>query len=183
MLRDSAHRLRRLFDDLVEMTRLDNAAKYSEAGTAITIRGARRRPGLTIDILDNGRGLPEGEENKLFDRFRRVEGGDQQGGSSPAATRFGAVGFDAAARRVSREGEDVHLTPKEYALFSELARHPGRVVTHRELLANVWGEAHLGDIEYLRVTMRGLRAKLEADPASPALLINEPGIGYRLEGG
>ena len=105
------------------------------------------------------------------------------GGSAPAATRFGAVSFDAAARRVARDGEDVHLTPKEYALFCELARHPGRVVTHRQLLANIWGEAHLTDVEYLRVTMRGLRAKLEGDPASPALLINEPGIGYRLEGG
>ena len=57
------------------------------------------------------------------------------------------------------------------------------MVTHRQLLANIWGEAHLTDVEYLRVTMRGLRAKLEGDPASPALLINEPGIGYRLEGG
>ena len=141
LLRDSAHRLRRLFDDLVEMTRLesgtiavrgeaidltdavaaaahdlrseltgrklvlevppslplvqadprmlhhilvnllDNAAKYSQPGTAITIRGARHRPGLTIEIIDSGRGLPEGEESTLFDRFRRVEGGDQQGGT------------------------------------------------------------------------------------------------------
>ena len=56
-------------------------------------------------------------------------------------------------------------------------------MTHRQLLATVWGEAHLTDVEYLRVSMRGLRAKLEADPARPTLLINEPGIGYRLDGG
>ena len=64
-----------------------------------------------------------------------------------------------------------------------MASSTSRVVTHRQLLPSVWGEAHPRDVEYLRVTMRGLRAKLEADPAGPALLINEPGIGYRLEGG
>ena len=103
-----------------------------------------------------------------------------QGGASGLVATFGTVEFDAAARRVTREGADTHLTPKEYALFSELARHPGRVVTHRQLLTNIWGEAHVGDVEYLRVTMRGLRAKLESDPSQPTLLINEPGIGYRL---
>ena len=83
-------------------------------------------------------------------------------------------------RRITRGGAELHLTPKEYALFAELARHPGRVITHGHLLTAIWGAAHLGDVEYLRVTMRSLRAKLEADPAQPKLLINDPGIGYRL---
>lgn len=74
-------------------------------------------------------------------------------------------------------------SPKCHALFGELARHSGRVVTHSRLLATIWGEAHIADVEHLRVTMRGLRAKLKADPASPAPLINDPGIGCRLEGG
>lgn len=102
------------------------------------------------------------------------------GGGSSAPVVLGPISFDAATRRITREGLDVHLTPKEFALFSELARQPGRVVTHRQLLHTIWGEAHGSDVEYLRVTMRGLRAKLEADPARPALLLNDPGIGYRL---
>ena len=75
----------------------------------------------------------------------------------------------------------MHLTPKEYALFAQLARHAGRVLTHQHLLSAVWGPAHTDDIEYLRVTMRALRGKLELHPGHPVLLINEPGIGYRLD--
>lgn len=99
---------------------------------------------------------------------------------STAPQQFGAVALDANARRVTKGGEDIHLTPKEYALFAELARHAGRVLTHQHLLSTVWGVAHVGDVEYLRVTMRGLRAKLEDNPGHPTLLLNEPGIGYRL---
>ena len=102
------------------------------------------------------------------------------GGGSSAPVVLGPISFDLATRKITRDGLDVHLTPKEFALFSELARQPGRVVTHRQLLHTIWGEAHGSDVEYLRVTMRGLRAKLEADPARPALLLNDPGIGYRL---
>ena len=94
--------------------------------------------------------------------------------------QFGAVAFDPVTRSVRRDGEEVHLTPKEFALLAELSRHAGRVITHRQLLVAVWGEAHIGDVEYLRVAMRNLRAKLEPDPSNPTLLLNEPGIGYRL---
>jgi two-component system KDP operon response regulator KdpE len=92
----------------------------------------------------------------------------------------GDVSIDLARRRIKREGREVSLTRKEYALLAELARHPGRVITHTHLLRAVWGEAHLDDVEYLRVTMRGLRSKLEADASAPKLLRNEPGVGYRL---
>lgn len=92
----------------------------------------------------------------------------------------GAMEIDPAAHRVSKRGKSVHLTPKEFALLSELARHAGKVLTHRHLLGTIWGDAHVCDVEYLRVTMRGLRQKVEDDPALPALLLNEPGIGYRL---
>jgi two-component system KDP operon response regulator KdpE len=61
-------------------------------------------------------------------------------------------------------------------------RHAGKVLTHRHLLVAIWGEAHAGDIEYLRVTMRSLRQKIEDDPARPSFLINEPGVGYRMAG-
>lgn len=95
---------------------------------------------------------------------------------------FGDSSIDLVARRVTRGGEELRLTPKEYALLAELARHPGRVLTHVHLLRTVWGPAHIDDVEYLRVTMRGLRRKLEPDPAAPILLRNEPGVGYRLDG-
>ncbi len=94
---------------------------------------------------------------------------------------FGDASIDLVQRRVTRGGVELRCTPKEYALLAELARHPGRVLTHVHLLKAVWGPAHVDDVEYLRVTMRGLRRKLEADPAAPLLLRNEPGVGYRLE--
>lgn len=100
--------------------------------------------------------------------------------ASAAPLEFGNITFDPEARRITKDGEEIHLTPKEFALFAELARYGGRVLTHRQLLTAVWGEAHADDVEYLRVTMRGLRAKLEANPGHPVLLQNDPGIGYRL---
>jgi two-component system KDP operon response regulator KdpE len=100
--------------------------------------------------------------------------------SSAAPLTIGTITIDLDARRVIRAGEEVRLTRKEYALLAELARYPGRVLTHAALLRAVWGEAHVDDVEYLRVTMRGLRLKLEDDPAMPVILRNEPGVGYRL---
>ena len=90
------------------------------------------------------------------------------------------ITIDLARRRVRRADRDVALTRKEYAVLAELARHRDRVITHTQLLRSVWGEAHVHDVEYLRVAVRGLRLKLEADPSSPRLLRNEPGVGYRL---
>jgi two-component system KDP operon response regulator KdpE len=95
----------------------------------------------------------------------------------------GAVTIDLLARTVSRFGEEVHVTPKEWNLLQHLARHPGRVLTHEALLRSVWGPAHLGQTEYLRVAIRALRQKLEEDPARPSLIVNEPGVGYRLIAG
>ena len=95
---------------------------------------------------------------------------------------LGDVHIDLTARLVTRAGEEVHLTPKEYAVLAELAKHPGRVITHAQLLRAVWGPGHEHDVEYLRVVARGIRRKLEAEPATPTLLRNEPGVGYRLVG-
>lgn len=88
--------------------------------------------------------------------------------------------IDLFHRSVTRNGEEVHLTPKEYAVLAELAKHRGRVLTHAHLLRTVWGPAQERQIEYLRVAIRALRQKLEADPAHPSLIINEPAVGYRL---
>ncbi|WP_395392802.1 response regulator transcription factor [Novosphingobium sp. BL-8A] len=94
--------------------------------------------------------------------------------------RRGEVEIDLAARLVRKAGAEVHLTPKEYGFLAELARNPGRVITHAQLLRAVWGPGHESDVEYLRVAARGIRRKLEDDPAHPTLLRNEPGVGYRL---
>ena len=90
------------------------------------------------------------------------------------------VSIDLFRRIVRRNGEEVHLPPKEYALLAELARHPGRVLGHAHLLRTVWGPAQTNQIDYLRVAIRGLRQKLEANPARPRLIVNEPAVGYRL---
>jgi DNA-binding response OmpR family regulator len=81
---------------------------------------------------------------------------------------------------VRRDGAEVHLTPKEFALLAELAKQAGRVLTHAQLLRAVWGPAQADQIDYLRVAVRALRQKLERDPADPELILNEPAVGYRL---
>jgi two-component system sensor histidine kinase KdpD len=92
----------------------------------------------------------------------------------------GSIVIDLFKHEVRRDGEEVHLTPKEFALLAELAKHRGRVLTHAHLLRTVWGPAHEKQIDYLRVAIRALRQKLEATPAAPALIVNEPAVGYRL---
>ena len=92
---------------------------------------------------------------------------------------IGGLQIDIAAHRVSRDERPIHLTPKEFDLLETLARHPGRVITHRHLLATVWGPAHVADIAYLRVFIGQLRQKIEIDPASPSLILTEAGVGYR----
>jgi len=96
------------------------------------------------------------------------------------ALEFGDIRVDLFHRAVFRGGEAVHLAPKEYAVLAELARHPGRVLTHAHLLRAAWGPAQEGQVDYLRVAIRALRQKLEADPAAPARIVNEPAVGYRL---
>ncbi len=93
---------------------------------------------------------------------------------------FGDVEVDRQARIVRRAGEEVHLTPIEYRLLSVLAAHAGRVLTHRQLLREVWGPSHGGQNHYLRIYMGHLRQKLEPDPAQPRHLLTETAVGYRL---
>jgi two-component system KDP operon response regulator KdpE len=97
-------------------------------------------------------------------------------------TNFDAEGLsvDLDRRRVTRDGQPVKLTPKEYDLLAILVRHAGRVVTHRQILSQVWGPAHADDTQYLRVFIGQLRAKIEPTPDTPRLLLTEPGVGYRL---
>ncbi len=98
----------------------------------------------------------------------------------PALYRVGTVAIDTGLHQVRRGDEVVRLTPKEFDLLLMLARHAGRVVTHRQILTEVWGPAHGTDTQYLRVFIGQLRQKLEDDPAVPKLVVTEPGIGYRM---
>ena len=99
---------------------------------------------------------------------------------SGALFRFGAVEVDLEKRLVRLEGEEVHLTPNEYKLLQVFIRYPGKVLTQRQLLNEVWGPNNTDQAQYLRVYMAQLRRKLERDPARPKHLHTEPGVGYRL---
>ena len=103
------------------------------------------------------------------------------GGSSDGSTliEFGDVKVDLTRRTVERAGQPLHLTPNEYRLLTHLASHPHCVLTHRQVLAAVWGAGHAEDTHYVRVYMANLRKKIEADPSQPRHLITETGIGYR----
>ncbi len=92
----------------------------------------------------------------------------------------GDVKLDLIARAVTKGGKDVHLTPKEYMVLAQLARFPGRVITHKQIMNEVWPHEHEHHVEYLRVLIRTLRQKLESDPQRPQIICNELGIGYRL---
>jgi two-component system KDP operon response regulator KdpE len=94
--------------------------------------------------------------------------------------RAGSLKIDLAARAVSVNDKRLVLTPKEYRLLQVLAQHAGNVVTHQHLLREVWGATHLSDPHYLRIFVRKLRQKIEADPTQPKILLTELGVGYRL---
>ncbi len=100
--------------------------------------------------------------------------------SGDSVITIGRLRIDLAARNVFLEAERVTLTPKEYRLLQILARHPGNVVTHQELLKEIWGPSHVNDTHYLRIVVRKLRQKVEADANRPQILLTELGVGYRL---
>jgi two-component system, OmpR family, KDP operon response regulator KdpE len=121
---------------------------------------------------------PFGSE-ELLARMRAVLRRRSDDGDAPV--RVGDLEIDLGDRSVRRGGEEVHLTPIEFDLLSELAQHPGRLVTHRQLLQEVWGPGYEDETHYLRVHFAHVRAKIEPDPSNPRYVITEPGIGYRLQ--
>ena len=154
-------------------------------GPGVIVLTAREATDEKVTALDLGADdyvTKPFDTEELLARIRSALRRSAQSIVERVAVGFGDARIDLIERRVTRSGEEVRLTPREYALLAELARHPGRVLTHAHLLRTVWGPAHVDDVEYLRVTMRALRRKLEPDPAAPVLLRNEPGVGYRLEG-
>jgi two-component system KDP operon response regulator KdpE len=149
----------------------------------VIVLSARTQERTKIDALDAGANdyitKPFGV-GELLARVRvalRHRAGSSPGGK---ALRFGEVVMDLDRRSAARGGEPLHLTPIEFRLLATLARHLGMVVTHRELLCEVWGPTHAKDTHYLRIYAKQLRDKLEADPVRPRYLITETGIGYRL---
>ena len=153
-------------------------------GTPVIVISARDAEGQKIRLLDDGADdylvKPFGI-GELLARMRvalRRRGRD----SAPPLLhyRHGPLVVDLKTRRVRLADAPVHLTPTEYALLARLVRQSGQVVTHRQLLADVWGPEHTEQTHYLRLYMGQLRAKLEADSADPQHLLTEPGVGYRL---
>ncbi len=109
--------------------------------------------------------------------LRHTAGGAR---AEDALFAVGDLQVDQGKRHVRVEGKEVHLTPIEYRLLTTMVRHAGKVLTHRQLLREVWGPNHVEDPHYLRVFMASLRRKVERDPAQPRYLLTEPGVGYRL---
>jgi two-component system KDP operon response regulator KdpE len=117
---------------------------------------------------------------ELLARLRATLRGRERRFSARSRFKAGDLEIDFAARLVSVQGEDVRLTPREYDLLRALARHAGRVVTHRQLIAAVWGPEADVDAQFVRVLVGQVRQKLEQNPGDPRILLTEPGLGYRL---
>lgn len=154
------------------------------AGAAVIVVSARDATDEKVAALDLGADdfvAKPFDSEEVLARIRAALRHRLASATGAPVLRHGDVEIDLALRRVSKGGEEVRLTPKEYGFVAELAKSPGRVVTHAHLLRTVWGAGHENDVEYLRVAARAIRRKLERDPSQPTLLRNEPGVGYRLQ--
>lgn len=153
-----------------------------EALTPIVVLTARDAEELKVKALDAGADdyvtKPFGLDELLARLRAALRHAVQAAGSTPVV-RTGDLEIDLAAHVVRRRGHEVDLSPKEFELLALLAAQVGKVVRHRELLKAVWGSER-ADVQYLRVYIGQLRAKLEANPSQPSLLLSDPGVGYRL---
>ena len=149
----------------------------------IVVLSARERETEKIEALDLG---ADDYVNKPFNvgellaRMRTALRHRMQRNAEVPVLRVGNLEVDAVRHRATRGGAELKLTPKEFELLSFLAKHPGRVVTHKQILTAVWGPAHTEDTQYLRVYIGQLRQKVEEHPDDPKIVLTEPGIGYRI---
>lgn len=164
---------------------LDATRQVREWSTApIIVLSARGQERDKVAALDAGaddyltKPFSVGE---LLARMRVALRHRARGGEVPPLFEAGALQVDLARRTVVVAGEEVHLTPTEYKLLAVLVKHAGKVLTHRQLLLEVWGSHNATQTQALRVYVTQLRHKIEQDPARPRLLITEPGVGYRLK--
>jgi two-component system KDP operon response regulator KdpE len=152
-------------------------------GGPILILSARDREVEKIEALDRGANdyveKPFGV-GELLARLRVALRQSATPKRPVGPLSLGDVVVDLDRRLVTRAGAAVKLSPKEFELLARLTLSPGKVLTHKELLVSVWGAAHAEDTQYLRVFVGQLRQKLEDDPSTPALILTEPGVGYRL---
>ena len=152
--------------------------------TPVIIISAREQEGQKIRLLDLGADDYLVKPFGIGELLARMRVALRHKGVPVSASithyKKAGVSIDLAAHRVERNGEQVHLTPTEFNLLARLVRSAGRVVTHRQLLSDVWGAEFIDHTHYLRLYMAQLRAKLEIDSADPVLLLTEPGVGYRL---
>jgi two-component system, OmpR family, KDP operon response regulator KdpE len=148
----------------------------------IIVLSARGHEKDKVDALDAGADDYLTKPFAVGELLARIRVAVRRSGREKVAEpifEHGDLRVDFASRQVTRGAAQVHLTPNEYRLLTVLVRHAGQVVTHKQLLSEVWGAEYAEESHYLRVYMGQLRHKLEADPARPQMLINEPGVGYR----
>jgi two-component system KDP operon response regulator KdpE len=156
------------------------------------VRGWSRLPIIVLsavgDEREKVRALDAGADDyvtkpfspeELTARLRAVLRRSSEPDEGPAV-EVGDLVVDLAAHRVTRAGDEIHLTPIEFSLLAALARHRGKLVTHRQLLNEVWGPQYGSETHYLRVHVAHIRAKIEPDPQRPRYLVTDPGVGYRL---
>jgi len=150
----------------------------------IIVISARGREEDKVAVLDAGADdyltKPFGVSELLARMRVALRHVQQAAGMQTPIIEIGPLRIDLARREVKRDGVDLHLTPIEYRLLALLAQNAGRVLTHSQILKEVWGPGHADETHYLRVYMAQLRRKIEAEPARPRLLQTEPGVGYRL---
>ena len=155
-----------------------------DRGTPVIVISARQADGQKIRLLDAGADDYLVKPFGLGELLARMRVALRHRGTAvhAAVTHYERDGLriDVAAHQITLHGTPVHLTPTEFKLLARLLRSAGQLVTHRQLLADVWGPEFTEHTHYLRLYMGQLRAKLEADPAEPTRLLTEPGIGYRL---
>lgn len=152
--------------------------------TPVIVISAREQEGQKIRLLDLGADDYLVKPFGIGELLARMRVALRHKGIAVSASithyEGAGVSIDLAARFVERNGEQIHLTPTEFNLLARLVRSAGRVVTHRQLLSDVWGAGYIEHTHYLRLFMAQLRAKLEINSADPILLLTEPGVGYRL---
>jgi len=179
----------------IDLVLLDLGLPDGEGATLLAeLQRERRAPVLVIsartDDAEKVQLLDAGADDYLVKPFNlsellarmRVALRHRGTATKPAVLRYDHMGVqvDLAGHRVIRNGMDVHLTPTEFRLLARMVRSAGQVLTHRQLLLDVWGPEYTEHTHYLRLYMAQLRAKLEATPADPCLLLTEPSVGYRL---
>lgn len=187
--------LQKLADDAIDLVILDLGLPTIDGQTVIRrIREWSNVPILVLSVrsdeVDKVEALDHGANDYVTKPFGiaeliarlRVLLRNRNTGPDPATYDAGGLQVDFALRRVTVDGEEVHLTRKEYDLLRMLCRETGKVLTHETLLRATWGDAHAAETHYLRVHIGRLRQKLGDDPASPRFITTEPGVGYRLIG-